>query len=255
MMRQLGLLCLACLGSLGTAMAADWDATVQWSRRVELGPPVSGVVMRVNAEVGQRVNKNDLLLALEETPFRAALQAAQAELTRRELELKEAQRDAQQAKELYDRTVLSTVELENAQWKLTRAEAARQRARAELEQARYRLRVSSLRAPFDAYVLSRQVEAGQSIVAELNAPALLVLVAAGEYLAKAVVPVERATGLKSGQSLTVRVDNERFGGKVKSVGLEPVQSASGKDGGYELHVVFESNKLLRAGQPAKLEFP
>ena len=237
------------------AQAADIDATVHWSRRVELSTPVSGVVARVLVDTGQRVARNELLLALDNTPFKAAVSAAEAAAASRKLDHDEAARDAKQAQELYDRTVLSTVELENAQWKATRAAADLKAARAELEQARYRLRVSSLRAPFDAWVLARQVEAGETVVADLKPPTLIVLVAAGEYQARARLSADKLGSLKPGQAVQVKVAGERYPGTVKAVGMEPLAAGAAKADAYELIVVFAAEAMLRAGQPATVELP
>jgi len=60
------------------AMATDVEALVQWSRRTELATPVSGVVASVAVNAGERAAKGQLLLALDDAPFRAAVQEAEA---------------------------------------------------------------------------------------------------------------------------------------------------------------------------------
>lgn len=237
------------------AYAAELDATVHWSRRVELTTPVTGVVSRVMVDAGQRVAKGELLVALDDTPFKAAASAAEANVTSRKLDHDEAERDAKQAQELYDRTVLSTVELENAKWKETRAAAALKQARAELDQARYRLRVASVRAPFDAWVLTRQVETGETVIAEVTPPTLVVLAAAGEYQARARLNADQLGSIKPGQAVKVKVAGERHPGSVKAISMEPMAGGSAKGEAYELIVVFAANAALRAGQSATIELP
>jgi RND family efflux transporter MFP subunit len=233
------------------ATAADVEAQVQWSRRTELTTPVSGVVASVAVNAGERAAKGQLLLALDEEPFRGAIQEAEALLARRKSERDEAARDAKQAQELYDRTVLSTVELENAKMKLARADAGYKEAAAVLDRARYRLRVSALRAPFDAVVLSRHAEPGQSVAAEFKPPVLLVIAAAGEYLAQARVAAERVSGLKLGQALSVVAGGKTYAAKIKAIAHEP---AGGKEP-YVLEAVFTAPEVLHAGQPARIQLP
>lgn len=233
------------------AAAADVEALVQWSQRTELATPVSGAVASVAVNAGERVAKGQVLLALDDAPFLAAVQEAEAQLTRRKLERDEAARDARQAQELYDRTVLSTVELENAKMKHARAEAGYKEARAALDRARYRQRVSALRAPFDAVVLSRHAEPGQAIAAELKPPVLLVIAAAGEYLAQARVSAERATGLRLGQKLSVAVGGKTYAAQIKALAHEP---AGGKEP-YVLDAVFSAAEPLHAGQSAHITLP
>jgi RND family efflux transporter MFP subunit len=233
------------------AAAADVEAQVQWSRRTELATPVSGVVASVPVNAGERVSKGQLLLALDDAPFRAAVQEAEALLSQRKISRDEAARDAKQAQELYEHTVLSTVELENAKMKFARTEAGVKDANAALDRARYRLRVSALRAPFDAVVLSRHAEPGQSVAAELKPPVLLVIAAAGEYLAQARVSAERVTGLKLGQELSVVVAGKSYAARLKAIVDDP---AGGKEP-YVLEALFSAQEPLHAGQSARIKLP
>jgi RND family efflux transporter MFP subunit len=233
------------------AAAANVEALVQWSQRTELAMPVSGAVASVAVNAGERVARGQVLVALDDAPFLAAVQEAEALLARRKLERDEAARDARQAQELYDRTVLSTVELDNAKMKLARAEAGYKEARAALDRARYRQRVSTLRAPFDAVVLSRHAEPGQAIAAGLKPPVLLVIAAAGEYLAQARVSVERVSGLKVGQALSVVAGGKTYAAKIRAIAHEP---AGGKEP-YVLDAVFNTADALHAGQSARIQLP
>lgn len=235
----------------GPVAAAEVDALVQWSRRTELTTPVSGVVASVPVNAGERVNKGQLLLALDDAPFRAAVHEAEALLAQRNSERAEAARDAKQAQELYDRTVLSTVELENAKMKLARAEAGYKEANAVHDRARYRLRVSALRAPFDAVVLSRHAEPGQSVAAEFTPPVLLVIAAAGEYLAQARVAADRVTGLTLGQGLSVVVGGKTYPAQLKALAHVP---AGGKEP-YVLEALISTSQPLHAGQAARIQLP
>lgn len=236
----------------GAAAAADLDAVVQWARRLDMAVPVSGVVATVAVQPGEQIKRGQLLLALDETPFRAAVQEAEAQFTRSKVERDEAQRDAKQAQELYDRTVLSTVELDTARMKLTRATAGTQAAQAALERARYRLRVSQLHAPYDARVLSRHAEPGQSVSAELQSPVLLVIAASGEYLAQARVPADRTAGLQPGQVLSVTVGNKTYPAVVQSISYLPTAA---RNDPYLVDVVFTSADRLHAGQGARIRLP
>lgn len=248
---KIKLLGLSALLAMMPVHAVDLDATIQWSRRTELSLPVSGVVARVEANAGQHIAQGRLLLALDETPFVGSVHEAQAQLARRKIEHEEATRDAKQAQELYERTVLSNVEIENARMKQARAEAGYNEAKAILDRARYRQKVSALRAPFDLVVLSRHVEPGQAVSAELKPPVLMVVAAAGEYLAQARVPAERVTGLKIGQSVTVDVAGKSYTAALKAWSHDP---AGGKEP-YLLEALFLAPETLYAGQPARLRLP
>lgn len=225
-MRKFLLVALCMIGTL-PAYAAEWPATVQWARRAALAPTVSGTIAHVAADVGDTVKKDQVLLALDEVPFKSRLLQAQANATEARIARDEAKRDLAQADELYRRTVLSTVELDNAKNKLARATAAQQQAQAQLMQAQYELDKSRLRAPFEGWVVARKAEAGQAVAAGLEPPVLLVVAARGQYRAQAWVPTAQAANLQSGQGASVTVAGKRYAGKIQSVGFEAIEDASG----------------------------
>ena len=235
------------------AYAVDYDAVIDWSQRVALSTVVSGVVVEVNAVPGQVVEKGAVLVRFNDTPFKAEVAQAQAQVAMSKVSFAEAQRDLKQAEELYARTVLSTVELENAKHKFARALAAQRSAQAALMAADYRLREASIRAPFAALVLKRQVEVGQGVVANLEAAPLVTLARRGEYVAVVAVPESALGRVTLGAQAAVRVGDQRYTGSVQAMALEP----SGKAGAatYEARVVFKSDALLRAGQAARVELP
>lgn len=221
----------------GAAFGAD--GTVQWARRVELGLGASGVIRTVAAGAGARVNKGQVLVALDDTPFKAELDQARADRD-------EAARDYKQAQQLFERAVLSAVELENAKLKSVRA-------RARHAQAKYQLDQSRIVAPFDAWVLDVRAQAGQNVVNALEARPLVVLAAAGEYLAHLRVPAATVDRLKPGQAVSVSLGGKVYSGRVYSLALEP---AGGKvDGPHDVTVLFQSPEMLRPGRTVTVDLP
>lgn len=228
-------------------------ATIEWARKSALATPVSGVIVAVHAEVGAAVKKDSVLLTLDAQPFTAEVKRAQAQVTQARVTLTEAKRDREQADELYQRTVLSTVERDNAHNRFARAEAALAQAQAELAQAQYRLRHSELRAPFDGWVAARNAEPGQTVAATLEPPVLIVLVGRGEYLARAQVPAADLANYKVGQAASVQVGGKRYRATLKSIGFEPVKNT---DRLYELAFGFGADDAaLRPGQAATVSAP
>ena len=235
------------------AHAADLAATVEWARKTALATPVSGAIVAVHADVGAAVKKGSVLLALDPQPFAADVKRAQAQVTQARVGLSEAKRDREQADELFQRTVLSMVERENAHNRFARAEAALAQAQAELTQAQYRLRHSELRAPFDGWVAARNAEPGQIVAANLEPPVLFVLVGRGEYLARAQVPAAELGMFKVGQDATVQAGGKRYRATLKSIGFEPVKDTNRL---YELAFVFSADDpVLRPGQAATVSPP
>ena len=236
-----------------TLWATDIQANLLWSQRVELSTPVSGVVQSVNVGVGDIVKKGQVLLKLDSTVYQARVAENQSEISRLNAEAEEAKRDLNRVQELYQRTVVSTADLDQAKLQLIKSQAALSEARARLRQNQKTLDDATLRAPFDAVVILREAEPGQSVAAGLQPQTLLTLARAGEMIARAHLSLQQMDKLKAGQPLTVSVSGINYTGRIKMLGMEPVKI----DGQwvYPVDVVFPSKEPLRAGTPAQLKLP
>ena len=233
--------------------AADEPAVLQWSHRVELSAPVSGVVRAVNVDVGELVKKGQVLLALDGALYQARVAETQATITRLQAELADAKRDLDRVQELYARTVVATAELDAAKLRNIRAETLLAEARANLRQNQKIFDDTLVRAPFDAVVVMRQVEPGMSVAATLQPQMLLVLAKSGEMVAQLHLSAFKLEKLKVGQAVTVVIGTQNYSGKIKALGLEP-----GKFEGvsaYPVDVLFSSKEQLRAGAAAVVKLP
>lgn len=251
---QLFLACAA-ISAAGVAFAAELQATLDWARRVELSTPVSGTVTKVMVEPGARVGQGDTLLTLDPRPFQARVARARAELASAQETLAEARREVERAQELFDRQVMSTHELQLEKIALTEAQSAHQKAKSELELAQLELEYATVHAPYDAVVLQRRVEPGQTVVTRLQTTPLLVLAGAERMLARARVSAAQLAQFKPGSEVEVRVEGRAYRGTVGNLGLEPEDTADGPRYGIEVQIPAAAGQDLRAGQPATLVLP
>lgn len=240
----------------GTAQAAEVPAVLQWSQRVELSTPVSGVVQAVNVVVGERVRQGQVLLRLDERIYAGRADEAAAMVARNKEDAAEAQRELKRVQELYDRTVISVSELDQAKLRQARAAALLKESQARQRQELKNREDTQLRAPFDAVVVARQAEPGQAVAAALQPQSLLVVARAGEMLARAQVQEAQLANLKAGQEVGVGVGKQNFRGKIRTMGLEPTTRDKSGQPLYPLDVVFVPGETqLRAGAAATLNLP
>lgn len=150
--------------------AADGPAD---NRAVGLGVPVSGVIVDMRVARGDRVKRGQILLVLDPRPFQLRLKALEATLARLRPERDERAQELQRAQELYDRTVLSDVELQQAQNAADRAAAAYQEAEIARELAALELEYSVLRAPGDGTVAGVEAGVGQVVISRCQAAVLI----------------------------------------------------------------------------------
>ena len=125
--------------------------------------PVAGVVETVHVVPGQRVVPGQALITLSAAPFELAVEAAQAERDRLEPALRAAERELEQAEELYARTVLSEFDRIAAEEAYTTHQAAYQRAQSQLARAQLNLKNSVLRAHTRLLVVELRVTPGSAV--------------------------------------------------------------------------------------------
>jgi multidrug efflux system membrane fusion protein len=243
---------LACLFGLSLsagAPAADVSAVVAWSQKVELGTLVSGVVSEVHVRPGQVVAKGDKLISLDARGFNAQVNRRLAAYKHAESTLEEAMREDERAIELYDRTVLSDFERNQALIALHAARARAEAARADLTEARLNLEHSVVLAPFDGLVLSVGVSPGQTIVSEWQSQPLVTLADNRVYRAHAQIDGVRAGQLQVGGELQATLRGKLAQASVGYVGFEPVaQSEQGPLYDLVVEIVAGDGEPLRVGE-------
>lgn len=248
-----GLITASLLMNPGAIQAADIDARLGWSQRVEMSTGVSGTVAKVSAQAGERVEKGRLLLALDATRFKAALQQAKAAQRDARYALEEAKREWERAQELYERTVLADRALQLAENAYVTAQASQARADAALANADKDLADSMIRAPFAAVVVSRQAEVGQTVVTQLQATPMLILAASDAYIARGQLSLSDLSALRIGEAVDVSTGGQRYRGEIVELGMEPVDAQQGL---YAVAVRFPAAAdVVRAGQHAVIHLP
>lgn len=243
-------LCLLLFASW-PAFAVELPALLHWSQRVELSPLVSGRVSEIAVVPGQIVRQGQVLLRVDAGAYQAAVQESAANVRSLQEQAAEAKRDLARTQELYDRTVISTTELDQAKLRAARANADLGAARARVAQGQSYVRDSVVTAPFNAIVVVRNVEPGQHIVVNLRPEAAVVVARAGEMIARTSLDAQQINKVKVGQSAEVTVDGKRYAGRIKTLALEP--SVFNGRSGYAADIIFNMPGVLRAGLPAKVD--
>lgn len=246
-------LMLVLLLNAPAALATDVAAILQWSQRVEMALPVSGVVQSVSVSVGDTVKKGQPLLKLDATVSEARVAESRAAAGRLKEELAEAKRNLDRVQELYNRTVIATTELDQAKLQHARAKGLYDEALARLKRDGKNLEDTVMRAPFDAYVVAREVEPGQVVASGLKPQTLLILAKAGEMLARFKLYDTQIGQFKPGQAITVEANGQSYQGRISVIGLDPLPVKD--EAVYPVDVVFYPKTLMRAGTPVKVRLP
>lgn len=164
-------------GPLADTLLASGN--LAYVEQIQLRPEVSGRVAQVRVEEGQRVVAGQLLLSLDQVPFVAQLDSAEAGVRSARLavsrlravdaNLRERLRRREQllARQLVSRDDYSQLRSEQAASALQVGEAEQMLAQqqATLDQAQDQLRRSQFRAPIAGQVVSVEVKAGETVIA------------------------------------------------------------------------------------------
>ncbi len=215
-------------GDVTTEVTAT--GSVQPVDEVEVGTQVSGIIRKIYVDFNSQVKKGQLLAELDKVNLQEAVVNAQANYSSALNELNYYQQNYNRQKQLYDAQVISRQDYEQASYQYTNAKATVTQRLTALNQAKTNLGYANIYAPIDGIILSREVEEGQTVAAQMSAPALFKI---AKDLTKMQVEVnvdEADIGqVKVGQRVSFTVDsypNEEFSGVVKQVRLSPTTSSN-----------------------------
>ncbi len=231
---------------------------------VQVGSQVSGRIAKLNVDFNSPVKKGDLIAKIDPQLFEAAVESARANyleakgnLAKSKVQAVDAQRQLNRAKTLLQKQLISQADHDTTETAKLAADAqvevsvgAVEQARAALHQAEVNLAYTSIISPIDGTVISRNVDAGQTVAASLQAPTLFTI---AENLKKMQVDTNVAEAdvgrLVPGMVATFTVDAypaERFQGKIRQIRNAPqtVQNVVTYDAVID---VDNSNLKLRPG--------
>jgi HlyD family secretion protein len=219
--------------------AVQATGTLEAVETVDVGTQVSGVVQALHADFNDIVKKGQIIARLDpqliETQIEqqtANVVRAEADLERLRVNLADSRQKLQRAKELSERSLIPRQELETAEVNVKSAEAQIRsseagltQARAQLNNQKVNLSYTTIYAPIDGIVISRNVDQGQTVAASMNAPTLYVI-AADLTKMQVLANIDEADvgRMRPGQHVTFRVDAypyDTFTGAVQQVRLLP----------------------------------
>ena len=170
------------------------------NKQSKITPKISGKVVRLNFDVGDKVRAGDVLAVLESTNLEAQLDEAQAALN-------EAEREYARQSALWKQGVASRAGYDAA-------EAQVKAARARVEQIKINMHDMVVRAPFDGTIATKSTEVGEvissvimgQVAGTLPAGAICTLVDLNTLEVEADVNESSIAQLHEGQPAEVAVD-------------------------------------------------
>ena len=186
-------------------------------RSATLRAEMSGAVVQVYAEAGQRVSRGQALAQIEATVLRDQALSARSAVTTAQSSYDIANREVQRNEELSKAGAIAERDLERARNTLLSSQAQLATARAQLANIQQQLNKASVQAPFAGIVAQRQTNAGDVVS---PGTALFTVVDPASMQLVASVPAEALGQVKVGMPVDFKVNgypNRSFTGKITRV--------------------------------------
>lgn len=240
----------------------DYSGRLEAVDRVDVRARVAGQVEAVHFREGGLVAKGDLLVTLDQAPYRAAAARAEAEVARAEARAAFTARELGRANKLSETGNIPLREVDTRANAHREADAVLRAAKAALETARLDLSYTEVRAPVAGRVGRAEVTPGNLVAAGADAPVLTTLVSvrpiyarfdAGEATVMAALAEVRGSGGDALSRIPVEMSPSGGGapvaGRVQMIDNR-VDAASGT---IAVRAVFDNpDGLLIPGQFARM---
>jgi len=187
-------------GSIATYYRAT--ASLDPDKEADVLARVSGVIERIIAEEGDRVEAGQVLLRIEDDEYRTRKTLAEVEVEQQRARFERAQK-------IFDQGLSSAEDFDTIRTELAAAEA-------QLELAALELSYTEVRAPFTGRVVRRLVDQGRTVS---DGTPLFSLADTRRLLARVFVPAKELGTIRADQpvELTVPSSGDRLSGRIDLV--------------------------------------
>ena len=193
------------------------SGTLQPEEQATVRAEVGGEVLQTLAEQGERVNKGQLLVRIDESAVRDQVLSARSAVTTAQSSVAVAERQVGRNEALLKAGAIAERDVEITRNQLTAAEAQLADARARLANAQKQLDKTTVAAPFAGIVSARQVSAGDVVS---PGAALYTIVNPATMRLEASVPADQLSAVRVGAPVDFTVNGyptRRFTGRVTRI--------------------------------------
>ena len=149
---------------------SNYSATIRGRQDIDIYPQVSGTIFQLCVTEGQRVSNGQTLFIIDQVPYKAALQTAEANVAAAEASVATAQLTYDSKKELFARNVVSQFDLSTAENNLLTAKAQLAQAEAQRVNAANNLSYTVVKSPANGVVGTLPYRVGALVSASIPQP-------------------------------------------------------------------------------------
>ena len=142
---------------------------------VDVGSQISGLITKLYVDFNTRVQAGQKLVEIDPATYQQRMRQAEANLASAEAAYALAELNARRTAELFQKTLVTQQDSDQAQAQLKQARALQLINQAAVENARVDLARCTIYSPIDGIVISKQTEVGKTVAASLNVPTLFTI--------------------------------------------------------------------------------
>ncbi|MEL5894300.1 efflux RND transporter periplasmic adaptor subunit [Bacteroides sp. GD17] len=204
--------------------------TIEPVTEVEVGTQVSGIIDKIYVDYNSVVTKGQLIAEMDRVTLQSELASQRATYNGAKAEYEYQQKLYQRNKTLHEKQLISDTDYEQSVYNYEKARSSYESSQAALAKAERNLSYATITSPIDGVVISRDVEAGQTVASGFETPTLFTI-AADLTQMQVVADVDEADigGVEEGQRASFTVDaypNDVFEGVVTQIRLGDATSSS-----------------------------
>ncbi len=229
---------------------------------VLVGTSVSGTIKNIYADFNSAVKAGQVIAQIDPETFKAQvlqadanLSSAKASLLKAEIALKDAERTLKRTKQLSEDDLVAATEMDTAQSSFDSAkvsysatEALVKQAEAALELSKVNFNNTTIKSPINGIVITRNIEAGQTVAASMSTPTLFVIGDLSRMQVDTYISEADIGSIKVGDKAGFTVDafpKKTFEGEVAKIYYSPTNQQN----------VITYNTIIRVDNPEWLLRP
>jgi RND family efflux transporter MFP subunit len=213
------------------------DGVVEATRQATVSAQISGRVKAVLFDVGDHVNKGQVILRIDESEANQAVAGSNAQLARAQAVLNNAKLNYERAQKLFEQNFLSQAALDKAKSEYDMAEAQAKASSAGAQQSVLAQSYTAVVAPYGGVVSARMVEMGEMVT--VGKP-LMTGFDPSELRIISNVPQYKLADIGAHPSVTVELPELSRWLKAASVTVQP--SADPRTHSTQVRVTLPSNE-------------
>ncbi|WP_372752707.1 efflux RND transporter periplasmic adaptor subunit [Mariniflexile sp.] len=235
----------------GTSPFLSVSGKIQATNSADLSTRMMGYVNKVHVKVGDKVNKGQLLISINNTDLQAKRAQVNAGITEAMAAFNNAQKDYNRYKNLFAGNSASQKEMDDITANFEMAKARLESANQMKNEINAQFAYSNITAPFSGTITSKTVEVGD--MANPGVP-LISVETPGNFEVMAMVPETEISQITKDTSVNVLVKS--INQTIKGTVTEVSSSAKNTGGQYLVKIALEkTDAKILSGMFTTVQFP